>query len=115
MTNQQPTGGFAKAFVPGLVLGIIIGAFAGATLPALLAEKKLPEHTGVPSGTTRTEREREVPPPDTLIDPELDPTLDTPPGEGEADGDDAAETGEQVPPPDDDATGEDDASGEDDG
>ena len=112
MTNQQPTGGFAKAFVPGLVLGLIIGAFAGATLPALLAEKKLPEHTGVPSSTTRTDREREALPPDTLADPELDPTLDSLPAEGDPAGDDAAETDDQAPPPDDDSG---DDSGEDDG
>lgn len=109
MTNQQPTGGFAKAFVPGLVLGIIIGAFAGATLPALLAEKKLPEHTGVPSSTNRTDREREALPP-TLTDPELDPTLDSPPAEGDPATDDAAETDDQTPPPDDNS-GEDDGGG----
>ena len=112
MTNQQPTGGFAKAFVPGLVLGIVIGAFAGATLPAMLATNKMPEPTGVTANGTRTDRDREVVPDDALPDPELDAT-DEPllnddtgaPGEEAVDSDDPA-------PPDGDATSE---SSEDDG
>ncbi len=59
MTEQQPSGGFAKAFVPGLVLGLVIGAFAGATLPALLGKQKLPEHTGAAANGIHSDRERE--------------------------------------------------------
>ncbi len=60
MSGQQDTsGGFAKAFVPGLVLGLVVGAFIGATLPPLLSGKKLPERTPG-SASSAESREREM-------------------------------------------------------
>lgn len=112
MANQQASGGFAKAFVPGLVLGLVVGAFAGATLPALLAEPKLPDSTGVvPSGTS-TDREREEYPPDAMVDPDLNQALTDEVG---APSGDSAETDEQVPPADDSSGAGDLGSGEDSG
>jgi hypothetical protein len=113
MANQQASGGFARAFVPGLVLGLVVGAFAGATLPSLLAEQKLPAHTGdVPNGI-RTDREREEHP---IVDPELD--LDLDPAMTDETGsvpDESADTDEQAPPVVDGSGADDSGSEEDNG
>ncbi len=42
--SAQPRDSFARAFLPGLILGLVIGAAAGAFLPDLLTSRpKLPE------------------------------------------------------------------------
>lgn len=112
MSEQQSSGGFAKAFVPGLVLGLVIGAFAGATLPSLLSEQKLPEHTGPIPAAGPSDRDSEVMPggdetasPDELTEETDEGT--TPPDE--------ADTDDQTPPDQDEAddagTEEDDGQG----
>ncbi|MCC6426687.1 MAG: hypothetical protein IT435_07680 [Phycisphaerales bacterium] len=35
MSNSNNSGGFAKAFLPGLVVGLVVGGFAGAFLAGL--------------------------------------------------------------------------------
>ncbi len=109
MTEQQSSGGFAKAFVPGLVLGIVIGAFAGATLPALLAKQKLPEHNGTAATGIHSDRDREEFPPDVAGQLEEG-------DESAALPEDSAGVDDQVPPTDDtgaDDTGSDDTGSDD--
>lgn len=83
MSEQQDTnGGFARAFVPGLVLGLVIGAFVGATMPAMLSGAKLPERTPGTMNTTPRERD-EFPDRDAMTtEPPAGEVTDAPPAEG---------------------------------
>lgn len=120
MSGQQDTsGGFARAFVPGLVLGLVIGAFVGATLPPILAGKKLPDRR--PGATTSSrDRDRDVPPggEDALAAPPPDNSGVVAPDEGiePMPGEDSVGPDETSPPvedtgPADDAGGDPDDGG----
>ena len=118
MSEQQETsGGFAKAFVPGLVLGLVVGAFVGATLPPLLSGKKLPDRNpGSASPSESREQElmrdeggmvEELPLDDSAIEEPDQPG--TPEDAGEP-VETPAEPEENLPP-DDDSGGDDEGGG----
>ncbi|HRQ73490.1 MAG TPA: hypothetical protein PLU35_10720 [Phycisphaerales bacterium] len=58
-TTGQSQGGFAKAFLPGLVLGLIIGAFAGAVIPPMLSGPPAPAPGTTGPATTPRDREEQ--------------------------------------------------------
>ncbi|GIK18387.1 MAG: hypothetical protein DYG93_07290 [Leptolyngbya sp. PLA2] len=81
-TTGQPQGGFARAFLPGLVLGLIIGAFAGAVIPPMLSGPPAPAPG--PAGPVMQPRDRvEQPATDEVIEQGDRPSEEEPPeGEG---------------------------------
>ncbi len=97
MSEQAGTSGFAKAFLPGLVLGIVIGAATTFAFFSLNEGGKIPKPNTDPNGTSTTPREqggavdREGNSPDAdpgdptgdpTGDPDADPTGDDPDGDG---------------------------------
>lgn len=42
MSNENTSGSFTHAFLPGLILGLVIGAAAGAFLPDIMGGSKIP-------------------------------------------------------------------------
>ncbi|MFK7884403.1 MAG: hypothetical protein AB8F26_09520 [Phycisphaerales bacterium] len=42
MSNENNSGSFSHAFLPGLILGLVIGAAAGAFLPDLMGGNRIP-------------------------------------------------------------------------
>jgi len=94
-TPGQPQGGFAKAFLPGLVLGLIIGAFAGAVIPPMLSGPPAPALG--PNGSTPTPRDR--------VEQPAAPPTDAPAVSPEKE---AAEQGDQ---PEDERPADDDGEG----
>ncbi|MCW5776826.1 MAG: hypothetical protein KIS87_10335 [Phycisphaeraceae bacterium] len=55
--RAQSDGGFARAFLPGLVLGLIIGAFAGSVITPMLRNPHAPS-----PGPTMQQPDREEQP-----------------------------------------------------
>jgi hypothetical protein len=98
--QKDSSGGFAKAFVPGLVLGLVVGAFAGVTLPPILDGSKLPEPKAGDVTSSR-DRDQDLRPGDedsTLIDDSLIVTPDE--GVDPAPTEDPVEPVEDTPPED---------------
>jgi len=44
--NDNHSGSFSHAFLPGLILGLVIGAVAGAFLPDFIGGSKIPTPSG---------------------------------------------------------------------
>ena len=57
MSDENHSGSFAHAFLPGLILGLVIGAVAGAFLPDWIGGSKIPAPTGEVTPGERTERD----------------------------------------------------------
>lgn len=67
--QQKVSGGFMKAFLPGLIVGFIVGGFAGAVLVPLMSKSDTfkPEPSAVkrpPTARELEERPRPAPPAD---------------------------------------------------
>ncbi len=72
-TTNESNGTFARAFLPGLVLGLIIGGVAGAMLPELMrARPPAPTHTQIEQSKT-TDRDESQSPPE--VDPADEPAI----------------------------------------
>ncbi|MEM1331046.1 MAG: hypothetical protein AAGG07_10835 [Planctomycetota bacterium] len=67
---DQPNGGFAKTFIPGLIVGLIVGAVLGAVLPPFFEAGSTPAlSTGSVTGPSGPREERE---PDPVFEEQLE-------------------------------------------
>lgn len=62
-TANESNGNFARAFLPGLVLGLIIGGVAGAMLPELMKPRPMaPTAEQIEQSHQNTNRDEAQPP-----------------------------------------------------